>query len=355
MELTGRQAISSASYEERMKDVPKLTKEAKQKKLQSILSDKTSAMQRIGQGMIGPIQIRLRYEGIVRNVLVEDTLERGPLMPYDILDDLGRAYVLNSTDSEVKITPFEGKQATPQLFRIAAFPRIRKEDLYYLRVNAVEYAQDETRQAIQKQEDARLVLLLEAAIKDLGAARDNGTIGTGPTGGRLGNAANAVPGAGTNGYEQSILVGSGSPLEPQDLYACAAQIEVNQLEAKRILIHPADARDLYTWDINVTGMAFKDEVAGGKKVTSYGEFQLQRSVIIPQGEVFLTAEPEFVGVMPVMYSLDVEENHQVEQFYKGWVMDELIGQVILNGRGLSRILKAGSTAAPTKLDISGLS
>jgi hypothetical protein len=70
--------------------------------------------------------------------------------------------------------------------------------------------------------------------------------------------------------------------------------------------------------------------------------------------VFLTAEPEFVGVMPVMYSLDVEENHQVEQFYKGWVMDELIGQVILNGRGLSRILKAGSTAAPSKLDISGL-
>ena len=127
------------------------------------------------------------------------------------------------------------------------------------------------------------------------------------------------------------------------------------MEAKRILIHPADARDLYSWDINVTGMSFKDEVVGGQKITKYGEFNLQRSVIIPQGEVFLTAEPEFVGVMPVMYSLDVEENHQVEQFYKGWVMDELIGQVILNGRGLSRILKAGSTAAaPSKLDISGL-
>ena len=60
MELTARQAISSAAYEERMAGVPKLTKEAKQQKLQSILSDKTSAMQRIGQGMIGPIQIRLR-------------------------------------------------------------------------------------------------------------------------------------------------------------------------------------------------------------------------------------------------------------------------------------------------------
>jgi hypothetical protein len=201
-----RTATHSASYEEKLANVPSLPKEAKQKRLEAILSDSRSAMQRIGQGMIGPIQIRLRYEGIVRNVLVEDTLERGPLMPYDILDDLGRAYILNSTDAEVRITPFEGKQAFPQLFRIASFPRIRKEDLYYLRVNAVEYAQDETRQAIQKQEDARLILLLEAAIVDLGTQRDNGVIGTAPTGGRLtGNAA----GVGTNGNEQSVLIGRG--------------------------------------------------------------------------------------------------------------------------------------------------
>jgi len=353
-DITARTAVSSAEYEEKLKDAPKLSKEAKVKALKSILADKQSYMRRIGQGMIGPIQIRLRYEGIVRNVLIEDTLERGPLMPYDILDDLGRAYIINSTDSEVKITPFEGKQAFPQLFRIASFPRIRKEDLYYLRVNAVEYAQDETRQAIQKQEDARLVLLLEAAIKDLGTARDDGTVGTYPTGGQIGTSGNVVVGSGTNGYEQSVLIGSGSPLEPVDFYNAVNLVEVNQLEANRVLAHPADVRDLYSWDINVTGFEFKDEIMGGKKVTGFGEFQIQKSIIVPQGEVFLTAEPDFVGVMPVMYSLDVEENHQVEQFYKGWVMDELIGMIILNGRGLARILKASSTAAPTKLDISGL-
>src|SRR3954471_18837872 len=168
--VTARTAVSSSTYEEKLKNVKKLPKEAKQKRLEAILSDSRTAMQRIGQGMIGPIQIRLRYEGVVRNVLVEDTLERGPLMPYDILDDLGQAYVLNSTDGEVKVQVFEGKQAFPHLFRISSFPRVRKEDLYYLRVNAVEYAQDESRQAIQKQEDYRLVLLLESAITDYGAA-----------------------------------------------------------------------------------------------------------------------------------------------------------------------------------------
>jgi hypothetical protein len=293
-------------------------------------------MQRIGQGMIGPIQIRLRYEGIVRNVLVEDTLERGPLMPYDILDDLGMAYVLNQTDAEVKVQVFEGKQAFPNLFRIAAFPRVRKEDLYYLRVNAIEYAQDESRQAIQKQEDHRLMLLLESAIVD------HGTAGLNPVGG-IPTGISQGPGGHTS--EKTVLVGSGAPLEPIDFYSAVSMVEIEQLEAKRMVMHPQDMRDLYTWDINVTGWAFKDKVVGGESITQFGEFQLMKSVIVPQGEVFLAAEPNYVGVFPVMYSLDVEENHQVEQFYKGFVMDELVGMLVLNARGLARILKSDAYAA----------
>ena len=334
--VTARKAVSSAEYEQKLANLPKLTSSQKKERLAQILSDKTNAMQRIGQGMIGPIQIRLRYEGIVRNVLVEDTLERGPLMPYDILDDLGMAYVLNQTDAEVKVQVFEGKQAFPNLFRIAAFPRVRKEDLYYLRVNAIEYAQDESRQAIQKQEDHRLMLLLESAIVD------HGTAGLNPVGG-IPTGISQGPGGHTS--EKTVLVGSGAPLEPIDFYSAVSMVEIEQLEAKRMVMHPQDMRDLYTWDINVTGWAFKDKVVGGESITQFGEFQLMKSVIVPQGEIFLAAEPNYVGVFPVMYSLDVEENHQVEQFYKGFVMDELVGMLVLNARGLARILKSDAYAA----------
>jgi hypothetical protein len=349
MTLTARTAKHSEDYAEKLGSVQKLTKAEKQQRLATILADKASGMHRLGQGMIGPIQIRLRYEGMVRNVLLEDTLERGPLMPYDILDDLGMAYILNSTDAEVKIQMFEGKQAFPALFRIASFPKVRKEDLYYLRVNAVEYAQDESRQAIQKQEDFKLIQLLETAIGDYGAA------GQSPVGG-IATGISLGPSGHTS--EKSVLVGAGNPLEPVDFYSAVSMIEIEQLEASRVLAHPQDIRDLYTWDINVTGWSFKDKVFAGEKITSFGEFQVQKSVMVPQGETFLAADPEFVGVFPVMYSLDVEENHQVEHFHKGWVMDELVGMMILNARGLARVQKitswTGATGVVTNIAERGL-
>ena len=49
-----------------------LTHEAKVTKMALILQDEVNGIRRLGVGMIGPIQLKLRYQGIVRNVLVED-------------------------------------------------------------------------------------------------------------------------------------------------------------------------------------------------------------------------------------------------------------------------------------------
>ena len=332
---SNRTAISSEDYVQKLANAPKLSRAEKQAHLDKLMQAPNS-WQRLGQGLIGPIQIRLRYEGLVRNVLQEDPLDRGPIMPYDVLDELGMAYVLHSTDSEVKVQMFEGRQVPVTLFRIASFPKVRKEDLHYLRVNIVEYAQDESRQAIQKQEDFRLVTLLEKAITDWGAA------GISPTGGAA-TGLSAGPSGAAN--EKTVVIGANSPLEFQDLQAAAAMVEIEQNEADTVLAHPQDVRDVYTWDLNQMGWGMKDDVMAGKKVMQVGEFTLRKSVMIPQGELFLTAEPKNVGVMPVMYSLDVEENHRVEQFHKGWVMDELIGMAILNARGLARIVKEDTYGA----------
>jgi len=107
----------------------KLSSTEKKAHLKTILSDTQHGLQRLGQSMIGPIQLKLRYQGLLRNVLLEDTLEPGVPIEYDVLDDLGQAYQLHSNEGEVKITPFEGKRVPVALFRIASYPQIKGRPL----------------------------------------------------------------------------------------------------------------------------------------------------------------------------------------------------------------------------------
>ena len=298
----------------------KMSTRDKQIKLASILQDKANGMVRLGQSMIGPIQLQLRYQGILRNVLLEDTLTPGVPIQYDILDDLGQAYLLHGDEGEVKITPFEGKRIEILLFRIASFPKIKKEDLYYLRSNIVEYTQDMTKQAIMRQEDARLVTLLEVTAAQYRSVD--------PT---------AAPGTGSLPNEIQV---AGTYLSPDDLYTAVTFTDQRMLDSSRLLCNPQEYRDFYRWDINTTGWAFKDSVVAGERIVQFGEFQIGKSIIIPPGTTYLTPDPSFLGVFPVMYSLDVEENNLVEQFHKGWVMDELVGMAVLNPRGIIILRKS---------------
>lgn len=292
----------------------KLTAGEKQAKLRHMLLDRQNGLLRLGQSMIGPIQLQLRYQGILRNVLLEDALTPGVPVEYDVLDDLGQAYYLHGNEGEVKITPFEGKRMRVELFRLATFPTVKKEDLYWLRSNIVEYAQDQSKQAIMRQEDSRLITLLEVAARQYRTVDSSATPGTG-----------ALP--------NEIAI-AGDYIQPGDLYTAVSYTDSRMLDSKRIVCGPIEYRDFYRWEINTTGWAFKDSVVAGETIVSFGEFQIGKSVIVPKGSVYLTPDPEYLGVFPVMYSLDVEEDNQVERFTKGWVMDELIGMAVINPRGI---------------------
>jgi hypothetical protein len=291
------------------------THQQKQAAIARVLADDVSGFKRLGVGMIGPIQLKLRYQGITRNVLVEDPVTPGTPVEYDVWDDLGQAYMQSGHDGEVRVTIFEGKRVRVDFFRVSSQPVIRKEDLIYLRINAVEQAQDETKQAILKQEDARLMLTLQAALSNY-ATRSDHTITPNHTITE------------TSGY-----------FTPTSFYTAVAQTDMHELVSARLLVNPMDYRDFFRWDINTTGWAFKDRVVAGETITSFGEFQVQRSIMVPQGTLYLLPEPNFLGVFPVLYSLDVEENHQVDRFLKGWVFDEMIAMVVLNPRGIASVVK----------------
>jgi hypothetical protein len=112
-----------SSIIERREKNASLTHEGKVRKMALVLQDEVNGIKRLGVGMVGPIQLKLRYQGITRNVLVEDPVTPGTPVEYDVWDDLGQAYIMSGTEGEVRVTPFEGKRVPVRFFRIASRPR----------------------------------------------------------------------------------------------------------------------------------------------------------------------------------------------------------------------------------------
>lgn len=319
MGLAARTAVKSDDYiagllARRGGSKAPMTTEAKLKKLSLVLKD-SNGIQRLGSGMIGPIMLKLRYQGMVRNILIEDPVTPGTPVMYDVWDDLGQAYIMSGTEGEIRVHPFEGKRVEVRFFRIATFPAIREEDLLYLRLNAVEQVQEESKQAIMKQEDGRLVILLQAALTNYATRPDhvmtpNHTVTE------------------TSGY-----------FTPQSLYTAVSQTDMHELPAARILTSPMGWRDTYRWDLNQIGFTALDRRVAGEPVLTFGEFQIQRSIMVPTTDMWLMPEPKMLGVFPILQSLQVNENHQVEAFWKGWVMSEMVSMAVINPRGIAKIQK----------------
>lgn len=94
-----------------------------------------------------------------------------------------------------------------------------------LRVNIVEYVQDESKQAIMKQEDARLLTVMETALTDYGTNADH-TVTAGA-------------------HQINELAGY---ITPDSLYDLVGLIDSHELTSARILMNPRDFRDILTAD-----------------------------------------------------------------------------------------------------------
>lgn len=59
------------------------------------------------------------------------------------------------------------------------------------------------------------------------------------------------------------------------------------------------------------------------------------SKVVPPGTVIGTADPEFVGVMPVRQDIEVLPADEPKQLKLGWVVNEIVGIGIVNPRGVA--------------------
>lgn len=61
------------------------------------------------------------------------------------------------------------------------------------------------------------------------------------------------------------------------------------------------------------------------------------SKVVPANTVYATADPEFVGVMPIRQDIEVLPADEPKQLKLGWVVNEIVGIAVVNPRGVSKL------------------
>lgn len=279
-----------------------------------------AGLRKVGQQFIGPILVRLKYEGVVRDLLVEKTIPQGQLPIFPVWDHIGYAFVLNDYSGEVQATRMEAKLFPVPLIRVAARVIIPKAEVMAMNFDIVERAKQQMLENIMRREDRRYYSLLDLAISEYAATQ-------------LGPEYYNYP----DPTEYSINVtGDFTHMSFADSFRVIAQA---QLMPSKIVLNVGDYMDVFNWGVNTLSYAAVERLTDTGVLPRYGMADFKPSVTVPKGIAYVQPDPQFVGFFPQRWSVHVQEYHDPAKGEYGWVMDEGVGFAILNARGLVRLAK----------------
>jgi len=264
----------------------------------------------LGQAMANPIRRNLDYQGVGRRVLVIDPLPQGALPVYD--RDIDVAAVVVSSNGAAPESRVFGDRVTVPEFELVSNPTVRIAEVRRRRFNVIDRAQQKARQEIQAQEDANIFAALDyAADSTLGGE----------------NTAQDIADAG---------------LLKRDLSEIKVQVDRWDLVTTKFLMNIIEFNDILNWGSGggqaagtggeVDPVTMREILQTGLYAHIWGA-DIIVSKIVPPGTVFGTADPEFVGVMPIRQDIEVLPADEPKQLKLGWVVNEIIGIGIVNPRG----------------------
>jgi len=272
----------------------------------------------LGQAMANPIRRNLDYQGVARKALVVDPLPQGALPVYD--RDIDVAAVVISSNGTAPESRVFGDRVTIPEFEIVSNPTVRIAEVKRRRFNVIDRAQQKARQEIQAQEDANVF----AALKFAG---DNTLGGE--------NTKVALDSAGPSG---AAVAGS---LTKSGMLGLKKQIDRWDLVTSKFFLNINQFTDILDWEsAGAAGASSVDPVTQRELLQTglYGHIfgaDIIVSKVVPAGEAFACADPEFVGVMPVRQDIEVLPADEPKQLKLGWVVNEIVGIGIVNPRGVA--------------------
>jgi hypothetical protein len=256
----------------------------------------------LAQAMANPIRTSLDYQGVGRKLLVIDPLPQGSLPVYD-KDVDAKAYVI-SKRGQVPDQLIEGDRIQVPTFEIVSYPQVRYSQVKERRFNVIDRAQQRAKSDIMAVEDQEIFSLVDQAA--------------------------------TTGVNAVTVSSTG--LTREALTQAFKEVEKHDLVVTKIVMNAQAFADIRAWGQNEFDPVTQHEVLQTGLFGHIWTADILISKKVPLNTVYVLADPEFVGVMPIRQDIQVIPADKPEELRLGWVIYEEIGLGIVNSMAVSKIV-----------------
>jgi HK97 family phage major capsid protein len=279
---------------------------------QQVISEyiKTAAGRaKLAQSMIQPLRLRRDYTAVGRKTFLVEQLPDGALPIYDKDPDV-TAYVVGEEGENILAIQKPRRVIFP-LFEIASNPEIPLTQIKERRFDLIERAQDLAKAQIQAAEDERVFAVLDSI---------------------------AVSGFDTLSGQTNPDINVVAPVNPSVLADAFAEVERHDLRVARVYMNATDYADIRKFGRDILDMESQAVLLKtGLQATLWGA-QIITSRLVPAGFVYICAEAENFGRVPVRTELTVLSADDPKARTIGFSCFENLGIGAFNPRGLTRLI-----------------
>lgn len=254
----------------------------------------------LAQAMANPIRTSLDYQGIGRKLLMVDPLPQGALPVYD-KDVDAKAFVI-SKRGKAPDQIIEGDRIQVPTFEVISYPQVRFSQVKERRFNVIDRAQVRAKSDIMAVEDETILGLIDTA---------------------------------STAVNSEVKVTTG--LTREALKNAFAQVERHDLIVTKIVMNAQAFADIRAWDRNDVDPVTQYEVLQTGLFGHIWTADILISKKVPLNTVYVLADPEFVGVMPIRQDIQVIPADKPESLRLGWVIYEEIGASVVNAMACAKI------------------
>jgi len=282
-----------------------LTPEQKEYLIEKALSSE-AGRQALASSMANPIRLTLDYQAIGRKLVVVDPLPQGALPVYD--RDVKIPAIVVGKRGGAPDSIVEGERITVGTWELLSYPQVRFSQIKERRFNLIDRAQQRAKLDLMAEEDKNIFNAVDVSSTVINP---------------ITNVANS--------------------LTRDAMVTALAEVGKWDLVPQKFVMNYSEYADIMKFGRDQFDPVTQRELLQTGLVGHLWTLDILVSKMVPRGTVYVLAEPEFVGVMPIRQDINVIPADKPERLRLGWVVYEEIGVAIVNPRAIAKIAVSGKT------------